>query len=73
MSSAETWRAHAKSAATLLAELASEEDREFLLALARGWLKNAEELDEQVKPRPGREIPRGVGQLRGENSRTVRL
>jgi hypothetical protein len=35
MTSAETLREHAKSAVTLLAELASEEDRKYLLALAR--------------------------------------
>ena len=47
MTSAEVWRAHAKSAVTLLAELPSEEDRMRLLVLAQTWLRNAEALEWQ--------------------------
>jgi hypothetical protein len=49
MTSAETLREHAKSAVTLLAELASEEDRKCLVSLARAWLKNAERLEQQER------------------------
>ncbi|MBV9114371.1 MAG: hypothetical protein JOY67_16270 [Hyphomicrobiales bacterium] len=47
MTAAEILRAHAKSAVTLLAELASEEERDRLLALAHAWLENAEKLERQ--------------------------
>jgi predicted DNA-binding ArsR family transcriptional regulator len=56
MTSAETLREHAKSAVTLLAELASEEDRKYLLALAQAWLKNAKKLEEQSGLRRERQM-----------------
>ena len=75
MTSAETLREHAKSAVTLLAELASEEDRKCLLALAQAWLKNAKKLEEQSGLRPGGEMVRGASHLGGggENSRSIPL